>query len=309
MSIWSSRFGERGVNLAAENSFRLQINNASSSDFTINLFNLGGGANSQTSITTGTYSLENSLFVTELTNGILIAPITFEIAQGVTTLVSIPFIVGQTINDIMTAVNPIVNLQGQSGILTIQQTAGDLTGKLYDLVLTTPNITKVSFSGISQYSPTYTTTSYVTNNPLVTIDGTTNINFIQNSEIGNSYKIMSMGVYSNKPDQLLESINYFWRDVNGNLYRFGTDPTIDPYQANNASVQMIYVDDFQIHTNTQFQYTILKNNSVYLTFTYVQFGINDLREFSKIFYQQTRDIFLMDKKLLKKSRINSLYIE
>ena len=309
MSIWASRFGQEGVNLAAQNSFRLQVNNSSNAPFTLNLFNLGGGSANQTSITTATYSLESGLLVPELTNGVLTAPILFEISQGVTTIISIPFVIGQTINDIMTAVNPFANLQGQTGTITIQQTAGDLTGNLYDVVVTTPSITKVSFSGIGQYTPSYTTASYVTNNPFVTLHGTTDINFLQNSEVGNSYKIMGIDVYSSNTDQLLQGLNYTIRDVNGNLYSYGTETTIDPYQPSNASLQMVYVDEFQIHTNTQFQYTVDKFTSVYLTFTYVQFGIEDFKEFAKVFYQQVRDKKLLDKKLLQKSRVQSLNIE
>jgi hypothetical protein len=311
MSIWSSRFGEEGVNLAVDNSFRLQIANASTSPFTINLFNLGGSASTQTSITTSSIGTLKNLFVAELLNGVLIAPITFEIAQGVTTLVSIPFIVGQTINDIMAAVNPVINLQGQSGTLTIQQSVGDLTGTLYDQIITTPSITKISYSGVSQGTPTYEIQTYVTNNPFVTIRGpkNVNINFIQNSEIGNSYKVIGMDVYSDKPSQVLEPLNYFYRDANGMVQGAVTSPTIDPYQPNRASLQMIYVDDFQIFTNTQFQYIINALSQVYLTFNYVNFGVEDFKMFDKIFYQQVRDKFWVDRKLIWQSRIKSMQIE
>lgn len=308
MSIWASRFGERGVNLAAENSFRLQVNNSSSKPFTLNLFNLGGGSASQTSITTGGISVIYNAFIAELTNGIVTTACTFEIAQGISVLVSVPLSLGQTIANIETLSNPITNLQGQTGNLFIQPTAGDLTGKYYDFVITTPNITKIAFQP-NAVTPSNQTTSFVTNNPFVTIDSNPDINFIQNSEIGNSYKIMGIDVYSNKQNQLLQGMQYAYRDVNGNFYSFGTDPVIDPYQPNAASLQMIYVDEFQIHTNTQFRYTIDGNTSVYLTFTYVQFGIEDFKEFDKIFYQQVRDKYWMNKKLLKKSRVNALHIE
>jgi hypothetical protein len=311
MSIWSSRFGEEGVNLAVDNSFRLQIANASTSPFTINLFNLGGSASTQTSITTSSIGTLKNLFVAELLNGVLIAPITFEITQGVTTLVSIPFIVGQTINDIMAAVNPVINLQGQSGTLTIQQSVGDLTGTLYDQIITTPSITKISYSGVSQGIPTYEIQTYVTNNPFVTIRGpkNVNINFIQNSEIGNAYKVIGMDVYSDKASQVLEPLNYFYRDANGTVQGAVTSPTIDPYQPNRASLQMIYVDDFQIFTNTQFQYIINALSQVYLTFNYVNFGVDDFKMFDKIFYQQVRDKFWIDRKLIRQSRIKSMQVE
>jgi hypothetical protein len=46
-----------------------------------------------------------------------------------------------------------------------------------------------------------------------------------------------------------------------------------------------------------------------LTFSYVNFGIEDFKEFDKIFYQQVRDKFWMDKKLIAQSRIKSMQVE
>lgn len=309
MNVLLTRFGKEGVNLAVENSFRINIKNETQLPFTINLFNLGGDSNTQTSITTSQIGYIRNLLVTELSYGVLTSPITFEIFENLTNLVSLPFAIGQTTADIVAAVNPVINTQSQSGILSIQPTAGDLTGQYYDIVITTPNITKISFSGSSQGSPSYQSMTYVTNNPFVSVSSTTDINFIQNSEVGNSYKILGIDVYSQNTDQLLEGLNYFYRDVNGNYYSFGTDPLIDPYQPSRASLLMIYVDDFQIHTNTQFRYTIQRETSVYLTFTYVPFGVDDFKEFDKVFYQQVRDRFWMDKKLVEKRRINSMQIE
>ena len=288
-----------GRNLNIDNSFRLQIFNATSSPFTLNLFNLGGNSTTQTSITTASISNENSLFVGELTNGVLISPITFEISQGITVIVSIPFIAGQTINDIVTAVNPLINLQSQSGTLNIQQTPGDLTGKLYDIVITTPSITKVSFSGVSQYQATYITTSYVTSNPYIQINSPTSINFIQNSEIGNVYKIMGMNVYSTNPQQVLENIGYASYDVNGDFLSIGATPTIDPYQENASSLHMVSVDDFDISTNTQFSYIILPTTEVYLTFNYVKSSMSYMREFDQAFASELRMKFLIEQRNLQ----------
>jgi hypothetical protein len=72
---------------------------------------------------------------------------------------------------------------------------------------------------------------------------------------------------------------------------------------------MIYVDDFQIFTNTQFQYNINALTSAYLTFNYVNFGVDDFRMFDKVFYQQVRDKFWMDRKLIGQSRIKSMQVE
>jgi hypothetical protein len=278
-----------GRNLSIGDSFTLRFANATSSPFTFNLFNQGGGAAQQTSITTATYSAENSFFVTELTNGVLTAPITFELSQGLTTIVSIPFVIGQTINDIMTAVNPLINLQGQSGTITIQQTVGDITGQLYDIAITTPSITKVSFSGLSQYTPSYLTTSYVTNNPFITIGGVVAITTIQNSETGNSYRIMGVDIISDNPNQLLEDINYGNKTADGNRWTASFTPTIDPYQNNSVSLHAVgsinsigaAMDEFTISTDTTFSYTVLGNTFSRLTFNYVRASEAVIKEFNQ----------------------------
>ena len=311
MSIWAYKFGKKGVNLSSENSFRFKITNASNSPFTLNLFNLGGGASTQTNFTTATYSIEKNVDLTGIISfGVVTAPLLLQISQGVTILYSGNFIVGQTLANIMTAVNPLVNTQGQSGTFNIQQSVGDLTGNFYDIVVTTPNVSKVDFNGGSvQYTPTYFTTSYVTNNPFIFINGTTDVNFIQNSETTNSLKIIGVDVYSSNDNQLMQGLNYLIRDVNGNLLSFGTDPVIDPYQPNRASLQNIYVDDIQIHTNTQFQYTIDANTTAYITFNYVRFGVAEYEEFNRIFTQQTRDRYLAQRFIVDVDRVQEMNIE
>lgn len=295
-----------GRNLSIGDSFTLKFANATSSPFTFNLFNQGGGGAQQTSITTASYSAENSFFITELSNGVLTVPILFEIAQGLTTLVSIPFVIGQTINDIMTAVNPFSNLQGQSGTISIQQTIGDITGQLYDIVVTTPSITKVSFSGLSQYTPSYVTTSYVTNNPFITIGGAVSITTIQNSETGNSYRIMGVDIISNNPNQLLEDINYGSKTVDGNRWTASFTPTIDPYQQNAISLHSIGstsqigapMDEFTISTDTTFSYTVLGNTFSRLTFNYVRASEATIKEFNQAIATELLMKFAAEKKYL-----------
>lgn len=335
MSIWSSRFGEEGVNLAVDNSFRLQIANTSNSRFTLNLFNLGGGAATQTSITTATTSVQtsaklqqtgggpiisNTPTIPAIVNGVVVDSVGIEVqyfrvsggASGTTY-----FPTGTTIAQISAFYeNNVTNGEGQVGSLIITQIP--FTTNQYNVFVTIPNISFVDFTDYDPIPPLFTEfsysnqqISYVTGNPLVTFRGpkNSNISFIQNSEIGNAYKVLGMDVYSSKQSQVLEPLNYFYRDANGNLQGAVTPPTIDPYQPNRASLQMIYVDEFQITTNTQFQYNIDALTSVYLTFNYVNFGIEDFKEFDKIFYQQVRDKFWMDKKLIAQSRIKSMQVE
>jgi len=311
MSIWSSRFGEEGVNLAVDNSFRLQIANASTSPFTINLFNLGGSASTQTNIVT-TFLTNPALYagVTNLTNSVFTAPTTVQILDDLLNVISsVNMLAGQTLNDYYALANPVISSNGQVGTIFLEQ----LTSNDYNVYITA--ISNISKFGISPDASinvgAATIQTFVQSNPLVTIRGpkNVNINFIQNSEIGNSYKVIGMDVYSDKPSQVLEPLNYFYRDANGMVQGAVTSPTIDPYQPNRASLQMIYVDDFQIFTNTQFQYIINALSQVYLTFNYVNFGVEDFKMFDKIFYQQVRDKFWLDRKLIGQSRIKSMQVE
>jgi hypothetical protein len=323
MSIWSSRFGEEGVNLLQDNAFRLQIANASTSPFTLNLFNLGGSASTQTSITTSFVSALNPSVGAgvdlqgSIVNGVVVATldISFYFAD-LTFLGPYNFVIGTTIAQINAFfANNVVNQQGQVGSFVIQEVAGN--PNFYTSFITVPNF---NFTLYSTSSPPFVflnqfyqneQRSFVTNNPLVTFRGpkNSNISFIQNSEIGNAYKVMGMDVYSDRSSQVLEPLNYFYRDSNGDVQGAVTSPTIDPFQPNRASLQMIYVDEFQIFTNTQFQYTIDALTEVYLTFNYVNFGVEDFKMFDKVFYQQVRDKFWMDKKLIQQSRVKSIHIE
>jgi hypothetical protein len=330
MSIWSSRFGEEGVNLAVDNAFRLQIANDSTSPFTLNLFNLGGGASTQTPITTTFTSvfssavlsdqvvgfISNTPTIPRFVNGVIVDSVGLDISVPNGTFPFDFFPTGTTIAQINAFYeNNVTNAQGQVGSIVFTQIAN--TTDQYSIFVTIPNIPLIT---IADYDPPVYSTQYffsnqqisfVTGNPLVTFRGPKNVNisFIQNSEIGNAYKVTGMDVYSDKASQVLEPLNYFYRDANGNVQGAVTSPTIDPYQPNRASLQMIYVDEFQIATNTQFQYTIDALTSAYLTFNYVNFGIEDFKEFDKIFYQQVRDKFWMDKKLIAQSRIKSMQVE
>ena len=311
MNIWASRFGQEGVNLAVDNSFRLQVVNASTSPFTLNLFNLGGSAATQTAIVT-TFLTSPALYanVTNLTNSVFTAPTTVAILDDLAnTISSVNMLAGQTLNDYYALANPIISSNGQVGTVFLEQ----LTSNDYNVYITAiSNISKFTITPDASINVgAASIQSFVQSNPLVTIrtNKNTNINLIQNSEIGNSYKITGMDVYSENASQVLEPLNYFYRDANGNLQGALSPPIVSPYQPNQASLQMVYVDNFQITTNTQFQYIINGLTSVYLTYNYVNFGINDFREFGQIFYQQTRDVFMMDKKLVEMSRIQSLNVE
>lgn len=303
-----------GKNLAYEDSFRLQVNNTSNQAFRLNLFNLGGSSGTQTAITSGTISQlsfaggAGDQLAGCIVNGVVAATLQMTyIYPDLTTSAPFNFPIGTTIAQINAAFNNnVVNQQGQVGSFVMQQVAGNSIA--YTGLFTVPNI----------YSMQYVTStpplvflnqfyfnqpiSFVSGNPFVQLSGTADINFIQNSEIGNSYKIMGMDVFSTNSEQVLQGLNYVYRDVNGNLQSFGSDPLIDPYQPQRGSIQMIDVDGFQIHTNTQFNYTIEALTEVFLTFNYVRAGYNEYAEFNAAFSLKKRKEYVERKLMLDRSQ-------
>jgi hypothetical protein len=286
-----------GRNLNIDNSFRLQIQNASASPFTLNLFNLGGNSTTQTSISTSTLSISSSVTISQLTNGVFNVPATFGAIDTASVLISTAIMLpGQTLQDLMNAVNPITDSFGNVGNLFAQQTPNAST---YDFTFTLSTIQAWQFSAFPTFAPKQQTSTYATNNPYLTINSPTSITFIQNSEIGNVYKIMGMNVFSTNPQQVLENISYASYDVNGDFLSIGATPTVDPWQENGASLHMVNVDDFDISTNTQFSYIILPTTEVYLTFNYVKSSMSYMREFDQAFASELRMKFLIEQRNLQ----------
>jgi hypothetical protein len=323
-----------GRNLSINDSFTLLINNESYSPFTINLFNLGGGTSVRTSITTQGISASDYQTcdpLTFLVNGVATSNYTIQIRQGATTLTTVALLAGTNLNNLMAAVGVVTNVQGLQGRFFIRQKANDPTAGLgYDYVVTTPNVTQIRFfvpapPAINQVI-TLTNKgnqSFVTDNPFVLISGTTDINFIQQSEIGNSYRIMGVDVISNVTEQLLEDVNYGDKQVDGNRWSASFTPTIDPYQNNSVSLHAIGgnsqvgapMDNFTINTDTTFSYTTLAATIIpkfppvnndgtlvptfsRLTFNYVRASEATIKEFNQAIANELLMKFAQEKKYL-----------
>jgi len=97
----------------------------------------------------------------------------------------------------------------------------------------------------------------------------------------------------------LQNISYASYDVNGNYMSIGATPTVDPWQDNAASLHMIDVDDFDVSTNTQFQYVILPTTEVYLTFNYVKSSLSFMREFNQAFASELHTKFMTEQRQLE----------
>jgi hypothetical protein len=295
-----------GRNLSIGDSFTLLINNESYSPFTINLFNLGGGSAVRTSITTQGISASDYQTCDPLPflqNGIALANYTIQIRQGGTAVSTTALLAGTNLNDLMTAVGTVTNLQGVQGNFFIRQKAHDPTaGFGYDFVVTTPSITSIRFFSpappiliVQVPMSNKGNQSFVTGNPFVLIGGTADINFIQQSEIGNSYRIMGIDVISNQSAQLLEDISYGDKQVDGNRWLASFTPTIDPYQNNSVSLHSVggnaqigaAMDNFTINPDSTFSYTTLAatvipifpplNNNGILVPTYARLTFNFVR--------------------------------
>jgi hypothetical protein len=130
------------------------------------------------------------------------------------------------------------------------------------------------------------TKTFVTANPLVSLQGTIPYQDIENSQTGNAYKIMAMDVFSNQSNQLLQEIQFGMKDANGDKYLLGTFPTIDPYQPSVASIQSVDSQGFTIDSETLFSYTIESFTFARLTFNYVRAQLSLIKEFDQAFIQQ-----------------------
>lgn len=308
-----------GKNLSIDNSFTLKFVNQTSTPFTFNLFNQGAvGQANQTPLITNTIAISQDIYVAELTNGLFIVPSTFTVLDFfANVLVSQPMLAGQTLANLTALVNPITDINGNVGDLYIQQAVGDLTGKLYNISITLPDVSKVAFSP----SPSLDGVgnqflSYVVGNPFLNIQGVVPITVIQQSETGNAYRIMGIDVISNNTEQLLEDVIYGNREANGDVWRASFTPTIDPYQQNAVAIHALGgqakgspMDDFTINTDTTFSYTVLGNTYSRLTFNYVKASLAFMREFDQAFATELSMRFVKEKKYLDSLKGGTIFLQ
>jgi hypothetical protein len=192
---------------------------------------------------------------------------------------------------VASGLNPIVGTNGQTGIFQLaKQNAPNQTS--VNISVGSANAGNFRLFQTSAPFATKTTTfqqktaTFVTANPLVSLDGTIPYQEIENSETGNAYKVMGMDIYSNKPNQLLQEIQYGMKDANGDRYLIGSTPTIDPYQPSRASIQSVDSQGFTIDSETLFSYNVESFTFVRLTFNYVRAQLSVMKEFDQAFVQQ-----------------------
>jgi hypothetical protein len=286
-----------GKNLAIENSFYLQFQNTSQSDYTIFLFNSGSSSlGTQTIFITSSLWSYNSLFVTNLTNSVFTSNTTVTILDNSANVISsVAMTTGQTLAQYLLLANPIIDINGNQGTINILQTAP----QVYDVRISRlPNVSKLGFSPDASVQTIPTISTFVRSNAFITCQSTVPIEIIQASETGNSYAIMGLDIYSTDQNQILEGITYGRKDSNGNFESFGVDPTIDPYQSNKVSVHAIDVGGLIIDVEATFSYVIRAAASSRLTFNYVKASVSMRREFDQALASQLTMKYLTEKKYL-----------
>ena len=280
-----------GRNLALPNSFSLDMTNNSSSTFTFNLFNLGGAL--QTPITTQQLlntiqNLSVGAFVNP--SGTCIQSTTVQVFNSsFLLLASTTLAIGQSLLSCASGLNPVVGSNGLSGIFQIAFT--DITNKFVNVSVGSANASYLRIFATpgpaTVLAPFQTTTStFATNNPLVTLGGTIPFNEILNSETGNAYKIDAIDIVTNNSEQIFEDISYGFKDVNGNKVTLSTANLVDVYQPQSTSLQSIDTQGFIIDSETLFTYSILSFTFARITFNYVRAQLSVMKQFDQAIAQE-----------------------
>lgn len=293
-----------GRNLALENSFYLQFENAGQTDFVVNLFN--AGATGQTTFITNSYWGYNNLFITNLSNSIFTANTLVDILDGLGNVISsISMSAGQTLAQYLLLANPIVDINGNLGKIDIQQ----VSSQVYDIrVVGLTNMSKIAFSPDPSVTAIPLQATYALENPFVTVQSTIPIQAIKESETGNSYRILSVQVYSQDTNQILEGLNYRVKDVNGNRVIERINPIIDPY-ALGITLSILEVGGLIIDTQTILSYKIRAQATSRLTFNYIKGNVVEMKGLDQAFIQRLIFEYAAQKKILKEERFRELTIQ
>ena len=278
-----------GRNLALPNSFFLNFTNNSSSEFTFYLFNQGGAlqtpiTNQQNLSSITNYDLGSFIDA----NGNVLVSTAFSLQDSVGAIFANTILTtGQNISLLNTIWSSVTGTNGLTGSFSIVRLASPLV-KFVNVAVGSANAYTLKIIGGTTIGIPFSlqTTSFVTTNPLVSVGGTIPYTDIQNSQTGNSYKIMGMDVYSNQSNQLLQDINYGMKDVNGDRWIVGENPIIDPYQPSIASIQSVDTQGFTIDSETLFYYVVEAYTFVRLSFNYVRAELSIMKAFDQAFIQQ-----------------------
>ena len=265
------------------NSFFLTFTNNGSSSQTLNLFNLGENGTSVTNekLLSTILNLDISALVDA--SGNVLANTTFKIEDSsANTISSAILTTGQNIfTTYPTAVNPITDLSGNSGTLVISPT--QISNKIVNVAVSKADAYLLQVSsglGVVTENFVQTISTYVTTNPLVTIKGTIPYAEIKQSETGNVYKVVATDFFSTNSSQILEPINYGYKDARGNRARKQAIPIVDP-NAIGISIQNVDTEGLLLYALTLFEYRVLAYSSIRMTFNYVRAQLSKMLEYEQ----------------------------
>lgn len=293
-------------NLALSNSFFLQFTNNSSTDTTLNLFNLGGA--NQTSISN--QQTLSQKFNLDLTNvlGLGSALLTNTLVQLIDStgvFATANLLAGQDVYTALPlAVNPVTDNSGNTGYMAISPVVIN-NPKFANVAVGNAQCIQIKFLqtappfNASSGLLTQSTATFITTNPLVVIGGTIPYGEILQSETGNAYRILSVDVFCTNSNQLFESVSYGRKDVNGDKFFYDSEAIIDPYQLNSVSLLNMDTGGFVIDSETLFAYTILAQTSARVTFNYVRASVADLQGFEQAFIQKMFTEYYKSAKILQ----------
>ena len=323
MSVkWSSKF-RSGKNIALENSFRFLYRNETQQNQIVNTFSIG-------SQNTPNYISNNGIFfpLLDLVNsGVVDASFkfinnTYFILDGENVgIYSTTFVpIGTPLSDLPSLVGTITAPNGQStSIFYIEYPLNVKLASFFIPIITIPTRLRFTQNPTPPLLPYFQTqnvdaqgvNSYDPNNPFVFIGTQSSVPLtaVQNDGLNSVIGILGIDIYSSDPNQVIQSIDYTYKDSNGDLISISADPIVSPYQPQYGSIQGINLEGINLNNETTLSYTLKPFNSAYLTINYVKFTIYDYYEFDKVFKQQIMNDFLLQKKLLDRSRLSLLQVE
>lgn len=352
-AAWSSR-ERKGINIAVENSFRLNYQNFSSQAQSVRLFSLGS-VNINQSVNTAPNSFFLIVDMSSCVNasGLFYVQTDFYIEflySGVNPLYNgtyFPMVFGQypigfNVNNMFSigatqayayeipdsgglsvTIPPLTDMQfvdfpSQTLCREWYIEAVDQANSIYKFVFPNVSVNRIRATDAFTSLPLFSNTnvqifdsSLNQENPFVQTRTETPVSAgaIQQSSNGSTLGVLCLDIYSENTTQVLEGIGYRYRDSNGDVKFFNSSPIVNPYQPQVGSISCFDLEDIQVNTQTTVSYNILPNTSALLTYNYVRFTIADYYEFDKVFRQQLRDNYYLQKRLMSRGRVNSLLIE
>ena len=141
--------------------------------------------------------------------------------------------------------------------------------------------------------PTFipTITTYVNGVVTVTSTDATPYFAIINSMGSFVYGVREMYLKANSNSQILEGYQFNRYDVNGTLESFVDVPTIDPYQFQSSLFCKLVKDNVFFDGRTNFDFTILPNERLYIIFYTSQLANRDLVPRTNLFNNDFFNIF------------------